>query len=55
MMVKEVVEHADNCIGPLPHIRCLIDDKVDQSRDSFTADPKKGSLPGGEEVDGAWL
>ncbi len=55
MMVKELVEHADNCIGPLPNIRSLVDDEVDLSGNSLTADPKQGSLPGSQEVDGARL
>ena len=55
MMFEEVVKHADNCIGPLPDIRCLVYHEVDLSGNGFTAYPKQGSLPGCHEVDGARL
>ena len=55
MVVKEVVEHADNCIGTLPYVRSLIDDEVHLSGDCLTADPKQGSLPRSQEVDWARL
>ena len=55
MVVKEVIEHADNCIGTLPYVRSLVDDEVHLSGDCLTADPKQGSLPRSQEVDWARL
>ena len=55
MMVKKVVEHADNCIGTLSNIGSLVDNKVHLSGNGLAANSKQGSLLGGEEVDGSGL
>ena len=60
MMVKKVGKHADNCIGPLPNIRSLINDEVHLSGNGFIADPKQRCFPGelgskwGQAVVGCW-
>ena len=37
MYLKEVMEHAHHCIGPLAHVNCLINEVVDLAWYGFTA------------------
>ena len=52
---QEVVEHTHHCISAFTHINCFIDEVVDLTWNGFTAYPKDGTFPGGEEVHGARL
>ena len=55
MLSKEVVEHADDGIGPFPSVTGFINDVVDLPCDGFTTYPKDCTLVRSEEVYGAWL
>ena len=55
MVCQEVVKVADNCVGPLPCVHCLIYKEVYLPWYPLTADPKYATLPGCFEVHGAWL
>ena len=55
MYLKKMMEHADNCVGPLSCVTCLIKEVIDLPWDSFTTYPKNSTLPRGEEVNGARL
>ena len=55
MLLKEVMEQTDDCVGPLPCVTGFINEVVDLPRDSFTTYPKESALARSEEVDGAWL
>ncbi len=52
VVVEEIVQLADDCVGPLPTITCFIAQKVHLSRSSNS---KHYTLPRGQEVDGTWL
>jgi len=43
MYLKEVMEHAHHCIGPLAHVNCLINEVVDLAWYGFTAHSKDGA------------
>ena len=49
--VKEEMQLADHCICPFSHVG----QKMYLSRDCLAVDPKDGTLPRSEEVDGTWL
>ena len=55
MVFQEVVDVADNCIGPLPCVHCLICQVVNLPWYPLTADPKYPALPRGFEIHGTWL
>ena len=55
MLSREVVEHADNGISPLPSVAGFINEVVDLPWDGFTMYPKDCTLARSEEVYGAWL
>ena len=54
-MGVKIVEYADNCIGTLPRVNCLIHQEVDLSRYCLTTYPEDGTLPWCEEINRPWL
>ena len=55
MVLQEVVEHADDCVGPLASVEGLVNKIVHLTRQPLTADPKDGAFSWCFKVDGAWL
>ena len=55
MLPKEMVEHADDSIGPLPCVTGFINEVVDLPWNGFTIYPKDCTLARSEQVYGAWL
>ena len=55
MYLKEVMEHADNGVGSLPNVNCLVNQVINLTWDSLTAHSKDGTLSWGKEVHGARL
>lgn len=55
MLLEEVIEHTDNCIGPLSRIAGYINEVVDLPKEGFTTYPKDSTLARSEEVDRAGL
>ena len=55
MVYEEVVEHADDGVGPLPHVHCLIDQVIHLSGNRLAAHSKDCTLPGCKKVHGAGL
>ena len=55
MLLEEMVEHADDGVGPLPRIAGFINEVVDLPWNGFTTYPKDSALARGEEVDWARL
>ena len=53
--VKEEMQLADHCICPFSHFPRFVVRKIYLARDSLAVDPKDGTLPRSEEVDGTWL
>ena len=53
--VKEEMQLADRCICPFSHFPRFVVRKIYLARDSLAVDPKDGTLPRSEEVDGTWL
>ena len=49
--LKEVVEHADDVVRPLPDIHCLVNEVVNLPWDGLTTHPKESTLSGREEID----
>ena len=54
-MLEIVVKLANDSVGSLATITCLIRKKVDLARDTFTGHSKNAALSGSEKVDGTWL
>ena len=52
MLLEEMVEHADDRVGPLPRIAGLINEVVDLPWNGFTTYSKDSTLGRGEEVAG---
>ena len=55
MVLQEVVEHADNCVGPFASVECLINKVVHLTGQPLIADPKDRAFSGRFKVNGAWL
>ena len=55
MLLEEVVEHADDGVGPLSHIAGFINEVVDLPWNGFTTYPKHSALAWSEKVYGAGL
>ena len=49
--LKEVVEHADDGVRPLPDIHRLVNEVVNLPWDGLTTHPKESTLSGREEID----
>ena len=49
--LKEVVEHADDGVRPLPNIHRLVDELVNLPWDGLTTHPKESTLSGRAEID----
>ena len=50
--VKEEMQPADHCICPFSHFPRFVGQKIYLARDCLAVDPKDGTLPRSEEVDG---
>ena len=55
MVLEEMMEHADDGIGPLSCVARFIDEVVDLPGDGFTTYPKDSAFPRDQEIDGARL
>jgi hypothetical protein len=55
MIVKEEMELTGNDISPLATVTSFIIQKVDLTRQGFTAHTKHGALPWNQEIDGTRL
>ena len=55
VVVEEVVEEADDCVGALSRVTGFVDEVMDLPGNSLTTHSKHRTLPRGLKVDGPWL
>ena len=55
MKLKEMMEHANYCIGSLAHVYSFINEVIDLSGYGLTTDTKDCTFPWSQEIHGSWL
>ncbi len=55
VVLQVVIHQADDSIGTLPRVRCLVYELIHLPRESVTADPTYRTLPWSLEIDRTWL